>query len=421
LPSPRHRAEVVVVGAGAIGATAALELTGSGLDVLVLEQGADWAAGCSWGNAGLICPSHAGPYATRADIGTAMRWLLRPDSPLGIRPLPQLIPFLTRLLAETRPGRAREVLDLSRDLCLRSMRMHEQLVADGYDTGFGRTGLLDVYETQAGLERGRAAADLHRARGLSVQVLSPDELREVEPALSPAVTGGVLFRDEACADPLKYVLAVAAAAEARGARLQTRAEVIGIEPSTSGVELTTTVGPVHAGTVVVAAGAWSGRLAAALGHPVPLQGGKGYTVDLAIDERTPLRRPLMLQESRVAVTPLEGRLRLAGTMQFTGLDERIDLRRLDGVQAAGRRMLPGWDDATTVSMWAGLRPCSPDGLPYVGWLHPGRVLLATGHAMLGLTLAPLTGRQVADLIQGADLPEAEALAPDRFRRSLIAR
>jgi D-amino-acid dehydrogenase len=108
-------------------------------------------------------------------------------------------------------------------------------------------------------------------------------------------------------------------------------------------------------------------------------------------------------------------------MQFTGLDERIDRRRLDGVQAAGRRMLPGWDDATTVSMWAGLRPCSPDGLPYVGWLHPGRVLLATGHAMLGLTLAPLTGRQVADLIQGADLPEAEALAPDRFRRSLIAR
>jgi D-amino-acid dehydrogenase len=419
--TPRHRAGVVVVGAGAIGAACALELARRGADVLVLEQGADWAAGCSWGNAGLICPSHAGPYATRADIGRAVKWLLRPDSPLGIRPLPQLVPFLTRLLAETRPGRAVEVLEISRDMCLRSLQMHRRLAADGLATGFQQAGLLDVYETEAGFDRGRAAASAHLDRGLSLQVLDAEEVREAEPALGPSAVGGVLFRDEAHADPLQYVRAVAEAAQARGARLLTGAEVLDLEHTATEVRLTTTVGTVQAQQVVVAAGAWSGRLADALGRPVPLQGGKGYTVDLAADSRPPLRRPLMLQESRVAITPLEGRLRMAGTMQFAGLDERIQRQRLSGVQAAGRRMLPGWADAAVVSMWAGLRPCSPDGLPYVGWLHPGRVLLATGHAMLGLTLAPLTGTQVADLVDGVALPEAAALDPGRFRRSLVAR
>ena len=405
-----------MIGAGAIGAACAFELSRGGVDVLVLERDADWAAGCSWGNAGLVCPSHAGPYATWADIGSATRWLLRPDSPLGIRPLPQLVPFLTRLLSEGRPTRARRVLELSRDMCRRSLEMHRQLAADGLDTGFQRAGLLDVYETPAGLERGHAAADVHRASGLSLRVLEAEQVQEAEPALGASAVGGVLFEDEAHLDPLKYVRAVATAAEARGARLLTGAEVLDMTPTATGVELTTTVGAVHADTVVVAAGAWSGRLADALGRPVPLQGGKGYTVDLAADGRQQLHRPLMLPESRVAVTPLDGRLRLGGTMQFAGLDERIDRRRLDGVLSAGRRMLPGWSDAPTVSMWAGLRPCSPDGLPYVGWLDPGRVLLATGHAMLGLTLAPLTGQQVADLVDGRELPDAAAFDPGRFRR-----
>jgi D-amino-acid dehydrogenase len=419
--TPRHRAQVVVIGAGAIGAASARELARAGVDVLVLEQGGDWAAGCSWGNAGLICPSHAGPYATWADIGSATKWLLRPDSPLGIRPRPELVPFLTRLLAEARPSRAQRVLDVSRDMCLRSLEMHRQQAADGLGTGFRQDGLLDVYETEAGLERGTAAADRHRARGLSLQVLGAEEVRALEPAITSAAAGGVYFHDEAHADPLQYVRAVAADAEAHGARLLSGVEVIGVDRTPSGIELTTTAGPVHADTVVVAAGAWSVRLAAALGHPVPLQGGKGYTVDLAADGRTPLRRPVMLQESRVAVTPLQGRLRLAGTMQFAGLDERISRPRLAGVHNAGRRMLPEWADAPVVSMWSGLRPCSPDGLPYLGWLDPGRVLLATGHAMLGLTLAPLTGKQVADLVRGGELPEADALDPGRFHRSLTAR
>jgi D-amino-acid dehydrogenase len=419
--TPRHRADVAVIGAGAIGAACALELSRRGRDILVLEQGADWAAGCSWGNAGLICPSHAGPYATNADIRRAMKWLLRPDSPLGIRPLPQLVPFLTRLLAETRPSRAARVLAISRDMCLRSLEMHRGLAADGIDTGFQQAGLLDVYETEAGLDRGLAAASAHLDRGLALQVLDAEAVRRAEPALGPSAIGGVLFPDEAHADPLQYVRAVAAAAEGQGARLLTGAEVLDLDRTATGVELTTTAGAVAATTVVVAAGAWSGRLADALGRPIPLQGGKGYTVDLAADGREPLRRPLMMQEARVAVTPLAGRLRLAGTMQFAGLDERIQRPRLEGVHAAGRRLLPGWADAATTSLWAGLRPCSPDGLPYVGWLSPGRILLATGHAMLGLTLAPLTGAQVADLVDGMELPEADALDPGRYRGSLVAR
>jgi D-amino-acid dehydrogenase len=130
----------------------------------------------------------------------------------------------------------------------------------------------------------------------------------------------------------------------------------------------------------------------------------------------PLKRPLMLQESRIAVTPLDGRLRLAGTMQFAGLDESIDRRRVTSVHRAGTRMLPAWKDAPVAKIWSGLRPCTPDGLPLIGWLRDDLpVALATGHAMLGLTLAPVTGQLVADLVDGAGRDEFAMLDPGRFR------
>jgi D-amino-acid dehydrogenase len=177
-----------------------------------------------------------------------------------------------------------------------------------------------------------------------------------------------------------------------GAVFVCRAEVFSIERSGNGEELQTAAGTFRADQVVLAAGVWTRSLAAPLGLRLPLEAGKGYTVDLDAEAGPALpRRPLMLQESRIAVTPLAGRLRLAGTMQLSGLDDGISRSRVAALETEGRRRLPAWSQAPVKEVWAGLRPCTPDGLPVIERMPDRpRVLTATGHAMLGLTLAPVT-------------------------------
>ena len=412
-----RRTDVAVIGAGAVGASIALELSNRGRKVTVLERGPDWASGCSWGNAGLIVPSHAGPWATSSDIGQAMRWIFRADSPLGMKPSRSLVPFMGRLLL-SREGSVRSATALSRHMCRDSIDLHAKLSEGGLGTGFHQSGLLDVYETRAGLERGLRGAERHLEAGVRCEVLDRKGVIELEPGLNPELAGGVFFPDEAHCDPAGFVEAVGRAALAGGATLITGTDVLAMESVGKEVDLITTTGMLRADVVIVAAGSWSGTLTRALGRPVPLQGGKGYTIDLPNGERAPLKRPVMLQEERIAVTPLDGRLRLAGTMQFAGLDESIDQRRVAAVHRAGTRMLPAWQDSEIARIWSGLRPCTPDGLPMIGWLRDDMpVAVATGHAMLGLTLAPLTGVLVADLLGGVERAELAALDPARFRRN----
>ncbi|MFE5707357.1 NAD(P)/FAD-dependent oxidoreductase [Rhodococcus koreensis] len=413
--SARFTAEVAVIGAGAIGAAIANALAEQGREVIVIERGPHWAAGCSWGNAGLICPSHAGPWASSSDITTAIRWMLKRNSPLGMRPTPALVRFMAQLLLAGKDS-VEEATILSRNMCRESLDMHEKMAADGLDTGFTRTGLLDVYATAAGLERGTKAAERHRQNGVECTVMTAAETRALEPALESSVAGAVFFPSEAHCDPARFVAAVGNQAEQRGARLLANAVVLGLAPRQGGVDITTGQGTMTVRTVVVAGGAWTSSITKSISRRLPLQGGKGYTLDLTAGDRPALGRPVMLQEERVALTPLEGRLRMAGTMQFNGLSESIDIQRVDAIHTAATRALPSWKEATVERVWSGLRPCTPDGLPLVGWIREGAVAVATGHAMLGLTLAPLTARHITDLLAGNDSAELTAQAPARVGR-----
>jgi D-amino-acid dehydrogenase len=172
------------------------------------------------------------------------------------------------------------------------------------------------------------------------------------------------------------------------------------------------------GTVVLAAGAWTKDLAARAGIHIPLESGKGYHLEIAAEATRQPRLPLFLEEARVTATPLDGRLRLTGVLELSGMDLRIDPARLDAIGRAGRRTLGVPAQASPAAVWRGLRPCAPDGLPIVGRAPSvANLVLATGHAMLGIALAPITGEMVADILTGArERPEAAAFAPDRFRR-----
>jgi D-amino-acid dehydrogenase len=408
-------ADVVVVGAGVIGACVADALAGRGLRVTVLERGGSWGEGCSWGNAGLIVPSHARPIAAPENLRAGLAWMLRRDSPFGLRVRPRLAPWLARYVLAATPRRAAAGEALQRALTVESLERFRALAAEGLDGGFDERGCLTVFTGRAGPERAAHDADSQAGRALGARVVGAAEARDMEPALSRAVTAGVLFPREAQCDPVRLVPAIGRRAVARGAELRTGVDVRALRRTAGGIVAETSVGPVQGTHTVIAAGAWSARLARAIGVRLPLQGGRGYAAEF--DPATvPIRRPLYLHDARCVATPMGDRVRITGGLILSGLDERHDPRRVAAIRRAAANVLGA--ASAPLRSWSGLRPCTPDGLPVIG-AHPRapEAVFATGHAMLGLALGPLTGAMVADLIAGdTPHPALARLSPRRFDR-----
>ncbi|HKP19767.1 MAG TPA: FAD-dependent oxidoreductase [Gaiellaceae bacterium] len=388
------RADVVIVGGGAIGVCCAFELARRGASVTLLERENELAAGCSYGNAGLIAPSHSAPISNPAAVRNGLRWMWRRDSPFYLRPRPAVVPWLFRFTRAARHWE--EGMEAIRGLSIASLELHAQLGTE-LGTGFDRAGLLDVYTTPAGLEGGVAEA---ARSGWRHTVLDGQETLEREPTLAGAVAGAVHWPDEGRVEPKRFVETVGQAAAEAGAEIRTGVEVRSLDE-------------LDAETVVVAAGTWSRQLVR-----LPLEGGKGYHVDFERSDGDP-RIPTWLQETWTLATPFADRLRISGTLELSGLDLSISQSRVDAIRRGGERWFRGLAGRPVIETWAGLRPCLPDGLPAIGRL--GRAIVATGHAMKGVALAPITGRLVAQLAAGEE-PERDLAPfdPERFSRSAWA-
>jgi D-amino-acid dehydrogenase len=408
--------DVVVVGGGAIGAACSLELARRGANVTLLERGPEIGSGCSAGNAGLICPSHSTPISNPAAVRNGLRWMFDRDSPFYLRPRPAAVPWLARFLLAARraPDGARAI----RALSVASLELHAEL-AGQLDTGFQRRGVLDVYSTEDSFAAGRGEA---RSSGLPFQALGREGALALEPALGERTVGAVYYPQDAHVDPLRFVRALGAAAAAEGADVRTHVEVRRLRRLATGVAIETSGGELRPAAAVLAAGAWSATLARTVDVYCPLEGGKGYHVDLESADGDPLI-PTWLQESRTIATPLPGRLRLAGTLDLAGLDLSINERRAQTVRQGGERGLRGLEGRRVIDVWAGLRPCTPDGLPVIGRPEGlAGLVLATGHAMKGVSLAPVTAKLVGELVTG-ETPSHDVapFRPDRFRPLLPLR
>ncbi len=410
---------IVVVGAGIIGLCCAYELRRRGAMVTVLEQGKA-GAGCSAGNSGWIVPSLSTPLPAPGLLGTSLSWMLKRDGPFSIRP--RIDPALARWLwhfsrcCNERIYRA-GVLAMTR-LTRGTPASYDALQADGVEFEMHRAGLLFVFRTEAGL-RGTVedvAAMAARCGYRQPEVLTANEVRLLEPGVSESISGGLFLAEERHIRPETLTAGLVKRLRERGVEIQSGAGVTGLQKRGAHVTAVTTRAQVfEADQFLIAAGVWSDRLAKQVGCVLPLQAGAGYSVTV----RNPLvtfRHSLYLFEAKLACSPFSSALRIAGTLDLCGLDAPVDRGRIASITRSADRYLNGWRGAQGETTWMGMRPLLPDGLPAIG-RAPGadNVYVATGHAMLGMTLAPATALAVADaMCSGTDDPELAAFSPARF-------
>ena len=409
--------DVIVIGGGVAGVTVAHELARHGAAVTILERRDGIGAECSSGNAGMVASTHAMPLASPGALREGLRYMWHPDSPFYLRPRAKLVPWLLRYGMASTPGRARAAGELLGALTQMGLEMHHKMDADGMPTGLQTRGHIDAYETDAGLAAGRTEIAHRRSRGLPGELLTPEELVELEPSVSPTLAGGAFYSDQAWCDPEVFTGAVAAAATELGVTIRQRVEVLDFERRGDRIVAAhTTSGRISGDAFVIAAGAWSRTLADAAGLYLPVEGGKGYHVELPETTASP-RVPVYMSDSRVVATPLPGRLRLSGTFELDGLDERVDPIRVRAIKDAGVRVLPGLRGVEATGVWRGLRPCAPDGLPLVGRTgSTPNLYVDTGHGIGGITTAPVTAQLIGELIRGVPTSlQMDLMRPDRFR------
>jgi D-amino-acid dehydrogenase len=399
-----QRGRVVVVGAGVIGVACAHYLERSGWAVELIDRGTV-GGGCSHANCGLVCPSHVLPLAAPGAVRDALRALLSRNSPFAIKP--RLDPALWAwLLRFARRCNAADMLEAGRGIqaLLESSRalFAELFANEPLDAEWETRGLLFVFRTAAALEHHGHTVELLSDRfGVGAKRYDADALQALEPALLPGLAGGWHYANDAHLRPDRLMASWRELLESRGVAVRENCEFRGFVRQGRMVRAVETVqGPREAEAVVVAAGAWTPLLRRHLGCRVPIQPGKGYSITMPRPEPCPAV-PMIFEEHRVAVTPMKSGYRLGSTMEFAGYDATINRRRLDLLREGAGHYLRRPVAGPVLEEWAGWRPMTPSGLPLIGRC-PGldNVYVAAGHNMLGLSMAPATGRLVAELLAG---------------------
>ena len=408
------KADVLIVGGGVIGLASAYELSKAGAKVVVIDK-FEPGYGCSYGNAGWITPCFAMPLPMPGMLLKSFKWLLDPESPLYIKPelSPTLISWLLTFMASMTEKKMLRSVDALTQISIQSLKLYQELAAQtDKPFSFEQKGLFMVAQSDDGLKYARKEMELVSRNGIPGKLMLEEEARAFEPSLTKRIKGGVFFSQEAHAEPLQVTQTLAHEAQKLGAVILSKTEVIDFQLGSKGVlAARTTRGIFEADQFVLATGSWSHHLGQTLELKIPVLGGKGYAIITDPLETNP-QRPMMLVEKKVAVTPRNGTLRLAGTLELVNQDETFTTRRVEAIVRGAREFMNVPESIRYHEIWRGLRPCTPDGVPVIGRTarYPN-LLLATGHQMLGLQSATGTGKLIADLALG----KATDVDPKPFR------
>lgn len=388
-----------------IGLCSAYYLNKQGFDVTVVDEG-DGTDNCSFGNAGYFCPSHMIPLASPGIISQGLKWMTNPESPFYIKPsldidLARWGWNFYRAATKSRVEKAVPVLD---QMLSESRTLIEEILAEtSINSGFEDKGLLMYCKSQHVLDEEAEVAELARKCGQDVDVLNGSEAEKLNPGFEIDTVGAVHFKNDAWFTPNTFMEQFQKHLEAQGVVFEFNTKVTGVEKSNDKVSaLLTTNDKLEADQFVVATGSWSAKFLKQLGVKILVQGGKGYSFTVPKPPVMP-KTASILTEARVAVTPMQHGLRFAGTMEVNGLDLSINPRRVRGLQKSIPSYFPQFNESSFegLPIWAGLRPCSPDGMPYIGKTKKfDNLIVATGHAMLGISLGPITGQLVSEIAKG---------------------
>ncbi len=401
--------DITVVGGGAVGMSCALTLAERGASVTVLERLGRTGAGCSHENAGIVGVAHVEPLASLGSLKLGMRSMMSRKGPLSISPNPSVVPWTASFLRACSPRREARSATALHALACDSLELHAEL-GESNEVGYTANGFLSVYESEASLAAGMKAIGEMTIRA---ELLDTDQALEVCPQLAIRPSGAVFTPDDAHVDPALFVAALTDRAIAAGVKVRTGVEVISIRRDRGRcASLLTSEGELTVGEVVIASGAWAPELLPGM----PVQGGKGYHLDYPAAPGD-CTMPTWVLSDRVVATPFADRLRITGMLQVSGTDMAVDQPRLDLLAQQAGRLFRGVAERSPVAAWRGLRPLSPDGMPMIGRLPSSpNLILAAGHGMWGLQLAPVTGKLIGEILSG-ETPSHDLypFRPERFR------
>ena len=409
----------IIVGGGVIGLCSAYYALKRGFAVTVVERGDVGGDNCSLGNAGMIVPSHFIPLASPGMVAKGVRLLFDPQGPFFVQPRLDvgLMRWGWRFYRSATERHVAASRELVRDLHFESRRLFGELAADE-DFGLVQRGLLTLCKTSKGHEEENEKATAAREIGVLAEVLDAKATAALEPDLTMDIVGSVYYPQDCHLDPARFMVSMRRRVLALGGVIEHDVNIDTIDATRGEVSAVSGGGRRFEGArFVIAGGSWSAELLSKIGLRLLLQAGKGYSLTLPSPAELP-RLCAILAEASVAVTPLDSRLRFAGTMEVAGLDRSINSARVQGIVKSVSAYLPNFppSEFANVTPWAGLRPVSADGVPYLGKV-PGllNLVVATGHAMMGVSLGPVSGRLVADLLAG-DVPfrAIDAMSPGRF-------
>ena len=393
---------VIVIGGGVIGTACAHYLNRSGWDVTIVEQ-TTVGSGASHANCGFVCPSHVLPLAGPGVMGRTLKAMFSPNSPFSIKP--RFDPALwSWLLKFARRCNARDMLAAGRaiqSLLNESRRLYDELFAtESLDVEWQTRGLIFAFLTKSAMDHYAHTDQLLGDNfGLRAVRYDGDAVAKLEPALKPGLAGGWHYEGDAHLRPDKLMSSWRRLLESRGVSIREQSEFRGFTSShRRATRAVTSTGEIEADAFVVATGAWTPLLNRQLGCKIPIQPGKGYSMTMPRPAKCPVI-PLIFEEHRVGVTPMQSGYRLGSIMEFAGYDATINPRRMELLRAGAAHYLQEPTAEPVVEQWFGWRPMTPDSVPIIDRTPSfDNVILAAGHNMLGLSMATGTGQLVADLL-----------------------
>ncbi len=415
--SPQH---IVILGGGVSGLAVAEACARRGHRVTLIERHGARRNGCSYGNAGMVVPSHFVPMAAPGMVALGLKWMWNPESPFYIKPRvdTELARWGRLFIKSATKAHVERCAPLLRDLHLAARDAYQKFAVDNDDIGLTRKGLMMLCQEAHTLDEEAAMAARAEALGVPATVLDAAGAAQLDPGITMNIAGAVHYPMDCHLSPERYLAALERRAAEHGAAFLWDTAVRSLVRENGKIRaVLTSSGEIEGDVFVLCGGVWSGALLRPLGVRLPMQAGKGYSVTLP----NPVERPALcsiLTEARVAVTPMGDALRFGGTMEMAGLDERVTRRRVEGILRAASRYFPKFErhHFDGIEPWHGLRPCPPDGMPFLGRTAAAKnLVVATGHAMMGLSLAPVTGAITARLVANEDPGfDLTLLNPDRF-------